>query len=210
MHRCAERPPPLPRACLPAPALRCRLRAQELRHILREVALLRSAEHPNVVVLKEALRSASTGAVFLVFEHVEHTLSKDLLLNPRGLPPLQARLVMWQLLEALRFLHAKQVVHCDIKPANILVSADGVVKLCDFGLAHSLDLHHGDDVPADAATLWCVAMYCVHVHAPQIRKGRGTGRISERQGGRGALHKVGAQAAGRHPASLYMLLGLCT
>jgi serine/threonine protein kinase len=42
-------------------------------------------------------------------------------------------------LDALEFLHARGILHRDLKPSNILVDVDGVVRLCDFGLAHRVD-----------------------------------------------------------------------
>ena len=47
--------------------------------------------------------------------------------------------IMWSLLEAFSVIHACGVIHRDAKPQNILLSYDGIVKLCDFGLARELD-----------------------------------------------------------------------
>ena len=43
--------------------------------------------------------------------------------------------VMYQVLNALAFLHSAGVMHRDIKPENILIDSEGKIKLCDFGLA---------------------------------------------------------------------------
>ncbi|KAG2499655.1 hypothetical protein HYH03_002593 [Edaphochlamys debaryana] len=107
-----------------------------LDQAIREVRMLRAAcDHPNVVQLLEAFRSSS-GRVYMVFEYIDKCLSAEL--HKRftcGLPAAQTRLVLWQLLSAVAHLHAKKIIHRDIKPGNLLITAQGVVKLCDFGFA---------------------------------------------------------------------------
>jgi len=63
---------------------------------------------------------------------------EDLEGAPDGLPPKAVKNLMWQLLRALEFCHTHNVVHRDIKPENLLISANGVLKLCDFGFARTL------------------------------------------------------------------------
>ena len=47
--------------------------------------------------------------MYYVFEHVDHTLSFELLLKPRGLPVERVKVVLWQLLQAVSFLHSRKV-----------------------------------------------------------------------------------------------------
>ena len=63
----------------------------------------------------------------------------ELLADGRPLDPEQARLLALQAAEALAVAHAAGVVHRDVKPANLLVTPDGRVKITDFGIARAAD-----------------------------------------------------------------------
>lgn len=91
----------------------------------------------HVVHLMEAVRHG--GELFLVFEYVESSLHACTALGQR-IEESQVRWAARRLLAALAAVHAVGLVHCDVKPENILVGADllhgePVMKLCDFGQA---------------------------------------------------------------------------
>lgn len=73
-----------------------------------------------------------------VFEYVERTVLDELEKNPRGLGMDAVKQLLWQLLRAVAFCHAHNVVHRDIKPENLLISRHGVLKVCDFGFARTI------------------------------------------------------------------------
>jgi cyclin-dependent kinase-like len=55
-----------------------------------------------------------------------------------GLPPARIKLIVYQILKATAFLHTSKILHRDIKPENLLLSKNGVIKLCDFGFARGI------------------------------------------------------------------------
>ena len=57
------------------------------------------------------------------------------------LPEPQVRRIAVQLVHALHYLHSHRVIHRDMKPQNILLGANGTVKLCDFGFARSMSVN---------------------------------------------------------------------
>jgi len=101
----------------------------------RETQALRELKHPSIVQLIDSGRDEHTGEYFLVLEWME----KDLvaLLDES---PLKEWDSYWEklalpILNALAFSHEREYVHRDVKPSNILISADGRIKLADFGIS---------------------------------------------------------------------------
>ncbi|KAL4159837.1 hypothetical protein PRNP1_000410 [Phytophthora ramorum] len=103
---------------------------------LREIKILKQLKHENIVSLLEVFRMK--GKLYLVFEYVEKTLLEEIERHPDGLDPLTLKKLMWQLVRAINFCHQHNIIHRDIKPENLLVSRNGVLKLCDFGFARPL------------------------------------------------------------------------
>jgi non-specific serine/threonine protein kinase/serine/threonine-protein kinase len=103
----------------------------------REREFLARLDHPNITQLFDA-GATSDGLHYLVMEYVEgvpidrYCADRDLAINARvGL--------LIQVCAGVAHAHQNLIVHCDIKPANILVTAEGTVKLLDFGIAKLLD-----------------------------------------------------------------------
>lgn len=103
----------------------------------REARLGASLRHPNVVTVFDVLQDEDR--VTLVMEHVDgEDLSR--LLSRGPLEPGRALEVLRDVADALDHAHAHGVVHRDVKPANVLVRHDGVVKLADLGIATGVDV----------------------------------------------------------------------
>jgi eukaryotic-like serine/threonine-protein kinase len=102
----------------------------------REARVLASLNHPNIAAIHGI--EESVGRKFLVMELVPgETLAEKI---KRGPIPLKDALgIATQITEALEAAHEKGVVHRDLKPANIKLTADGRVKLLDFGLAKAFE-----------------------------------------------------------------------
>uniref|UniRef100_A0A7R9VKR1 Protein kinase domain-containing protein n=1 Tax=Chlamydomonas euryale TaxID=1486919 RepID=A0A7R9VKR1_9CHLO len=149
---------------------------EELRRLLQEAVILRAVRHPSIVNLHHAYQSPS-GRVYLVFEHVDRTIARDLLFRPHGLPTAQVRVIMWQLLQAVKFLHASGILHRDLRPENVLITKSGVVKICDFGLARFMvqDDNTADSCPYAIARWYRAPEVLVESVAPAAASSGGTG-----------------------------------
>ncbi|KAM9035340.1 serine/threonine-protein kinase D2 [Sarcophilus harrisii] len=102
-----------------------------------EVAILQSLRHPGIVNLECMFETPEK--VFVVMEKLHGDMLEMILSSEKGrLPERLTKFLITQILVALRHLHFKNIVHCDLKPENVLLaSADPFpqVKLCDFGFA---------------------------------------------------------------------------
>ena len=103
----------------------------------REARIAAGLTHPNVVQVFDVGEEA--GRPFIVMEYVEGETLGDELRRERRLPPERVIDVARQCCAGLACAHAAGLVHRDIKPQNLLVTADGAVKIADFGVAHALD-----------------------------------------------------------------------
>jgi len=119
---------------------------------VREIKLLRSLSHRNVVHLQEVMVEGNE--CFMVFEYLSHDLT-GLLNHPNFvLEPAQKKHLAQQMFEGLDYLHSRGVLHRDIKAANILVSSEGILKLADFGLARFYAKHRQLDYTNRVITIW--------------------------------------------------------
>ena len=99
---------------------------------LREAQMAARLHHPHIATVHDVLDV--DGTLLIVMECLEgRPLSR--LLAEEPLPPAQVSRLFGEILQAVAHAHQSGVLHCDLKPANVFVQADGLVKVLDFGLA---------------------------------------------------------------------------
>ncbi len=107
------------------------------RRFRAERQILAALQHPHIVTFLDGGFTAQ-GTAYLVMEYVEGSAITTFCRDRRL--ALAARLALFrQVCAAVHHAHRHGVVHCDIKPANVIVTSDGVAKVLDFGVARLLD-----------------------------------------------------------------------
>jgi len=120
---------------------------------LREIDVLLKLKHPNIVEVAEVVTGSDADKVFMVMEYMEHDL-KSLMGDMRGhWSAAEVKCLMRQLLDAMHYCHDNWIIHRDIKTSNLLLNNEGILKVCDFGLARP----YGDPIRGYTqlvVTLW--------------------------------------------------------
>ncbi|CDH46948.1 serine/threonine-protein kinase [Candidatus Contendibacter odensensis] len=107
--------------------------AEWLARFRREVRAAGRCLHPNIVTIFEY--GEEDNVPYIVMEYVQGRELRDYLKDRQPLPLANTVAVIVQVLQALSHAHASGVVHRDIKPGNVILLADGQVKVTDFGIA---------------------------------------------------------------------------
>ena len=107
----------------------------------REARAVAALNHPAIVALHDV--GTSEGTAYVVTELLEGETVRDRLTRDGPLPPLRALGIAAQAAQGLGAAHAQGIVHRDVKPENLVLLADGRVKLLDFGIARQVPSSDG-------------------------------------------------------------------
>jgi len=106
---------------------------------IREIALLKELQHPNIVRIQDVIHTNKK--LILVFEFVDQDLKKFLSAREgKPLDSIYVKSLLYQLIKGIEHCHKMKVLHRDLKPQNLLVSKEGILKLADFGLARAFGI----------------------------------------------------------------------
>jgi fused-like protein len=108
----------------------------ELRALRQEIAILRQLDHENIILLLDFFETPRD--IVVVTEYAPHGELLNILKDDASLAEPTVRAIAAQLAGALHYLHSRRIMHRDMKPQNVLVSSNGVIKLADFGFARAL------------------------------------------------------------------------
>ncbi|HKW69662.1 MAG TPA: serine/threonine-protein kinase [Candidatus Dormibacteraeota bacterium] len=107
-----------------------------LRRFLQEAQVMARTSHPNLVQVHDMELQGNVN--YLVMEFIRGRSLREWM-NEKPLPPPQVFAVMHGVFMALDYAHRHSIVHRDMKPENVLISDEGMVKVADFGIARLMD-----------------------------------------------------------------------
>jgi len=119
---------------------------------IKEARAAAALAHPNIAQIFDS--GVHDGCGFIVMELVSGRALRTILDERPVLPTLEAIEVAAQVADALDWAHRHGVIHCDVKPPNIIVTPDGCPKLVDFGIARAMAATTGQ-----ASEIWGSAPY---------------------------------------------------
>lgn len=104
---------------------------------VREISLLKELSHPNIVRLEDVIMES--GRLYLVFEYLDMDLKKyiERLGDGNYLAPDVVKSYVYQITLAVLYCHKRRILHRDLKPQNLLVGPNGIIKVADFGLGRA-------------------------------------------------------------------------
>ncbi|XP_010437375.1 PREDICTED: disease resistance protein RRS1-like [Camelina sativa] len=107
---------------------------------LKEMNFLRHVRHDNIIALNDVMLSGQRTNfkdVYMVYELMDTDLHQ-IIKSSQSLSDDYCKYFLFQLLRGLEYLHSVKILHCDLKPGNILVNANCNLKISDFGLARNI------------------------------------------------------------------------
>jgi eukaryotic-like serine/threonine-protein kinase len=110
-----------------------------LARFRREALSAAKLIHPNVVQVYDSGHDPESHRHFIVMEYVDGPTVAQLMRERDRLPVAQAVDIAVQSCEGLEYAHRHGVIHRDVKPGNLILNPDGVVKLVDFGIAKAAE-----------------------------------------------------------------------
>jgi len=119
--------------------------------MMREMSILMSLRHPNIVAVREVVCDASQ--MFMVMDLIDFDLGLLIEHMKQPFTESQVKCLSMQLLSALAAVHESFVLHRDLKQTNILLDKNGILKLCDFGLARRCS-NFGKACTPDVTSMW--------------------------------------------------------
>uniref|UniRef100_A0A0M3ID56 Serine/threonine kinase NLK n=1 Tax=Ascaris lumbricoides TaxID=6252 RepID=A0A0M3ID56_ASCLU len=124
------------------------------KRVFREIRMLSSFKHDNVLSLLDILQPANPHffqELYVLTELMQSDLHK-IIVSPQPLTSDHVKVFVYQILRGLKYLHSANILHRDIKPGNLLVNSNCILKICDFGLARMWDSHDQQNMTHEVVT----------------------------------------------------------
>lgn len=107
------------------------------KRVFREIRMLCTFKHDNVLSCLDILQPSSAHCfteLYVITELMQSDLHR-IIVSPQPLTSDHVKVFVYQILRGIKYLHSANILHRDIKPGNLLVNSNCILKICDFGLA---------------------------------------------------------------------------
>ncbi|XP_035290096.1 serine/threonine-protein kinase NLK [Anguilla rostrata] len=124
------------------------------KRVFRELKMLCFCKHDNVLSAIDILQPPHIDyfeEIYVVTELMQSDLHK-IIVSPQPLSSDHVKVFLYQILRGLKYLHSAGILHRDIKPGNLLVNSNCVLKICDFGLARVEELDESRHMTQEVVT----------------------------------------------------------
>jgi mitogen-activated protein kinase 15 len=139
----------------------------DAQRTFREIIFLQElADHDNIITLIDVLKAENDRDIYLIFEFMESDLHAVIRANI--LEDIHKRFILYQLLKAFKYMHSANVIHRDMKPSNLLLNSECLLKVADFGLARLMDAPKDDGSKPQVLTDYVATRW---YRAPEILLG---------------------------------------
>ena len=106
---------------------------KQLKYAISEIKIMKRLEHPFILTLHYAFQTPTE--IYLILDYCPNGDLLDLIEKRQKIDEQTSKFYLAEIILALEYLHSKDIIYRDLKPANILLDEEGHVKLADFGLA---------------------------------------------------------------------------
>ena len=131
---------------------------------------LKELDHPNIVRIKEVFEAENNIDIYIVCDFVKADLHN--VIRSRILQDCHKQVILYGILKALKYMHSGHLIHRDLKPSNVLVNeGDCSVKICDFGLARSVDPAQNNESSFESAQVLTDYVATRWYRAPELLLG---------------------------------------
>ncbi|XP_067882688.1 serine/threonine-protein kinase NLK2-like isoform X2 [Heterodontus francisci] len=138
------------------------------KRVFRELKMLSFFKHSNVLSALDILQPPHIDyfeEIYVITELMQTDLHK-VIVSPQLLSSDHIKVFLYQILRGLKYLHSAGILHRDIKPGNLLVNSNCVLKICDFGLARLEELDERQHMTQEVVTQYYrapeILMGCAH------------------------------------------------
>lgn len=110
-----------------------------MSNIIQELSILKKVNHINIIKLYELIETSNK--IFIVTEYIDGGELYQNIIKQGKLDESKAKMYFCQIIQGIKYLHENGICHRDLKPQNIIIDSNQIIKIIDFGLGREYDIN---------------------------------------------------------------------